>query len=82
MGFIKSKISGLHRYISDVKLDITELVKTLKTKKDRIEKIQIEMNDDVVFKVNQVDTKGKSLVEELGELDELKGKVEMLDLEK
>ena len=70
------------RYISDVKLDITELVKTLKAKKDRIEKIQIEMNDDVVFKVNQVDTKGKSLVEELGEIEELKGKVEMLDLEK
>jgi len=70
------------RYISDVKLDITELVKTLKAKKDRIEKIQIEMNDDVVFKVNQVETKGKSLVEELGEIEELKGKVEMLDLEK
>ena len=70
------------RYISDVKLDITELVKTLKAKKDRIEKIQIEMNDDVVFKVNQIETKGKSLVEELGEIEELKGKVEMLDLEK
>jgi len=58
------------------------LVKTLKAKKDRIENIQIEMNDDVVFKVNQVETKGKSLVEELGEIEELKGKVEMLDLEK
>ncbi|OQX64828.1 MAG: hypothetical protein B5M55_05420, partial [Desulfococcus sp. 4484_242] len=34
------------RYISDVKLDITELVKTLKAKKDRIEKIP----DDIISK--------------------------------
>ena len=40
------------------------------------------MNDDVVFKVNQVETKGKSLGEALEKMEELKGKVEMLDLEK
>ena len=40
------------------------------------------MNDDVVFKVNQVETKGKSLAEALEKMEELKGKVEMLDLEK
>ena len=70
------------RYISDVKLDITELVETVKAKKDRIEKIQLEINDDVMFKVNGAEIKGKSLVEEMEKINELKGKVELLNLEK
>lgn len=70
------------RYISDVRLDITELVETLKAKQDRIERIQVEINDDVLFKVNQAEVKGRKLVEELKEIEELRGKMEMLNLEK
>jgi CRISPR-associated protein Csh2 len=70
------------RSISDVKIDITELIETLKAKKGRIEKIQFEINDDVMFKMNQVEIKGKSLAEEMEKIEELKGKVELLNLDK
>jgi len=70
------------RDILDVKLDITELIEKLKAKKDKIEKIQVEVNDDVTFKLNDSEVKGKKLIEELNKIKELKDKVEKLDLEK
>jgi CRISPR-associated protein Csh2 len=41
------------RSISEVKLDLTELLKTLTTHKAKIEKIQYEIQNDVGFMINQ-----------------------------
>jgi len=65
------------RNISDVKLDITELVKTLERKKDKIKAVQLEVNNDVIFLINNVEVKGEDLLNKLsGEIT-----VEKLNLE-
>lgn len=65
------------RNISDVKLDITELVKTLERKKDKIKAVQLEVNNDVIFLINNVEVKGEDLLDKLsGEIT-----VEKLNLE-
>jgi CRISPR-associated protein Csh2 len=45
--------------ISEIKLDITELINTLKQKKEKIEKIEYEVNSDVVFVVDKDENNGK-----------------------
>jgi len=45
--------------ISDIKLDITELINTLKQNKEKIEKIEYEVNSDVVFVVDKDENNGK-----------------------
>lgn len=70
------------RHITDVIIDINNLVEVLKNKADRIERIQIEVNDDVEFKLAENTIKGKGLKDSLEEVQELKGKVEFLNIEK
>ncbi|OQX52052.1 MAG: type I-B CRISPR-associated protein Cas7/Csh2 [Candidatus Cloacimonas sp. 4484_209] len=70
------------RSIQDVKLDVTELIDVLKRKSKKIKEIQIETNDDVVFVVEDVEAKGKTLMDALGKISELKEKVKMLNIEK
>ncbi len=53
------------RSISEVKLDITELLKILDRYKDKIEKIEYEVNEDVVFVVNSSEIKGGEIQQEL-----------------
>lgn len=69
------------RNITDVKLDIVGLIEVLKTKHNKIEEIQMEINDDVIFKLSQSEVKGSKLIEELEKI-ELKGKIKHLNLEK
>ncbi|WXG39273.1 MAG: type I-B CRISPR-associated protein Cas7/Csh2 [Candidatus Freyarchaeum deiterrae] len=53
------------RDISEVKLDITDLINTLKINKEKIEKIEYEVNEDVVFFVEGVEIKGSEIEENL-----------------
>lgn len=45
--------------ISEIKLDITELINALKQNKEKIEKIEYEVNSDVVFVVDKDENNGK-----------------------
>lgn len=47
--------------ISEVKLDVTKLKETLEENKDKIEKIEFEVNNDVVFLVDDVEVKGDEI---------------------
>ncbi|MEM3334055.1 MAG: type I-B CRISPR-associated protein Cas7/Csh2 [Thermoplasmata archaeon] len=67
------------RDISEVKLSITNLINTLKENKDKIEKIQYEVNSDVVFLVDNNDVKGAEIEDKL-KIDEIP--VERLNLDK
>jgi len=65
------------RYISEVKLDVTELLETLKKYKDKIEKVEYEVNEDVEFVVEGSVIKGSTIGEKLNEI----ANVERLGLE-
>jgi len=66
-----SKDDKAIRNISEIKLDITELINTLKQNKEKIQKIEYEVNSDVVFLVNsdnekdKGDIKGNKIAEKL-----------------
>jgi len=49
------------RDISEIKLDITELINTFKQNKDKIQKIEYEVNSDMVFLVDNKDLKGDEI---------------------
>jgi CRISPR-associated protein Csh2 len=66
------------RDISELKLDLNELISTLKENKSKIEKIQYEVNSDVVFLVDGSDVEGKEIENKLEKVVE---KVERLNLE-
>lgn len=53
------------RYISEVKLDVNSLINTLKENKDKIGKIEYEVNSDVVFLVDGEDAKGNAIEKKL-----------------
>jgi len=65
------------RSISEIKLDVTELLETLKKYKDKIEKLEYEVNEDVEFVVNDSVIKGSVIEEKLREI----ASVERLGLE-
>lgn len=67
------------RDISELKLDITELINTLKENKGKIEKIEYEVNSDVAFSVDGTVVKGKSIGDKLKIDDKIS--VERLNLE-
>ncbi|MBC7081362.1 MAG: type I-B CRISPR-associated protein Cas7/Csh2 [Thermoplasmatales archaeon] len=60
-----SKDDKAIRDISEIKLDVREMINTLKENKDRIEKIEYEVNSDVVFLVNGEDVKGAQIEDKL-----------------
>jgi CRISPR-associated protein Csh2 len=66
------------RNISEVKVDITPLISALKENIDKIEKIQYDVNTDVVFLVDGDDVKGAAIEKNL-RLDDIT--VEQLNLE-
>jgi len=71
------------RGIDEVKVDLTYLIKTLKEKKDKIREVQFEASSDVVFRINDSESKGKEgLVTLLQEIPELKDKIKVLELDK
>lgn len=53
------------RDISEVKLNITELINTLKENKEKIEKIEYEVNSDVMFLVDDDNVKGTAIEKKL-----------------
>ncbi|MGC9123734.1 MAG: type I-B CRISPR-associated protein Cas7/Csh2 [Thermoplasmata archaeon] len=62
----KEVISGKEiRNISEVKIDLTDLINTLKEYKDKIKEIQYEVNNDVTFLINGNDYKGPKIEEQL-----------------
>jgi CRISPR-associated protein Csh2 len=63
---LKSEKDDLEiRDISEVELDITRLIETLQANKDKIEKIEYEVQNDVVFSVNEKKTKATDIDEVL-----------------
>jgi len=58
------------RDISDLKVDITELINVLKSHREKIKKIEYEVHDDVVFLYNDKEVKaseiGDTMLKELG----------------
>lgn len=68
------------RSISELKIDITELIDTLKLKgyKDKIEKIEYEVNEDVVFVIDSLEKKRNEIEDKLKEIAD----IERLNLEK
>ena len=66
------------RDISEVKLDVSELIHTLTENKDKIEIIEYEVNSDVSFLSDGADVKGKAIEDKL-KIDEIP--VERLNLE-
>ncbi len=67
------------RDISELKLDINELINTLKENKEKIEKIEYEVNSDVAFSVDGTVVKGKGIGDKLKIDDKIS--VERLNLE-
>jgi len=59
------------RDISEVKIDISELVNTLKKYKDKIEKIEFKADDRVIFLINKTDVGSSELTNKLKESTEL-----------
>jgi len=53
------------RDISELKLNLDELINTLEKNKDKIEKIQYEVNSDVVFLVDDKDVRGGEIADKL-----------------
>ena len=49
------------RDISDLKVDITELIETLKTHKEKIDRIEYEVHDDVMFLYNGKEVKASEI---------------------
>jgi len=56
------------RDISDLKIDITELIETFKTHKEKIDKIEYEVHDDVVFLYNGKEVEASKIKDVLKEL--------------
>jgi len=62
----KDGISGKKiRNISDIKIDITKLLNTLDSHKEKIEKVECKVNEDVVFTVSSSDFRGSDIEKEL-----------------
>jgi len=59
---IKSKDDKELRDIADVKIDLTKLHEALNKEKNKIEKIQIEANEDVIFKLGEAEYRGREVV--------------------
>ena len=77
------KDGKLLRSIEDIKLDLTDLVNILKREEHKIKEIQIEVNNDVMFKLGDKEKKGKEdLIKALSNIPELKDKIKSLDLDK
>jgi len=71
------------RSIEEVKVTLTELIRTLKEKSDRVEEVQIEANDKVLFKVDDKEYMGKkALIKGLQGIEALKDKVKELNLDR
>jgi len=66
-----SKDDKAIRDISEIKLDINELINTLKQNKEKIQKIEYEVNSDVVFLVDNEDVKGDEIGDRLRIDDEI-----------
>jgi CRISPR-associated protein Csh2 len=62
---VSSKNGKEIRDISELKLNLDELINTLEENKDKIEKIQYEVNSDVVFLVNNEDVRGSKIADKL-----------------
>ncbi|MGC9123493.1 MAG: type I-B CRISPR-associated protein Cas7/Csh2 [Thermoplasmata archaeon] len=60
---MKEKDDKELRGISDFKIDLTNLYLTLENEKERIERIEIEANQDVIFLVNGNEYTGRNVVE-------------------
>jgi CRISPR-associated protein Csh2 len=56
------------RSIGDVKLDVSELFKTLETHKDKIENLQIKTDGETIFRFGQKDFVGSQIIEKVKEL--------------
>lgn len=77
------KNGKLLRGIEEVRLDLTDLVNTLKVNSSKIKEIQIEANADVVFEIDGTQKKGKDeLIRALSIIPELKDKIKPLRLDK
>ena len=59
---IKSKDDKELRDIKDVKIDLTKLHSALIREKDKIEKVEIEANEDAVFVIDERDYTGREVV--------------------
>lgn len=70
------------RGIQHVKLDISELVKTLKQNKEKVKEIQIEINDEVTFILDGSEFKGKELFKKLREVSEVSDRLKELGLDR
>lgn len=66
------------REISEVKIALTDLINTLKENKEKIEKIQYEVNSDIVFLIDGSNVKGADIEKKL-KIDKIP--VERLSLE-
>lgn len=77
------KDGKLLRSIEDVKLDFTDLVNILRREINKIKEIQIEVNNDIVFKIGDKEKKGKKdLIDALSSIPELKDKIKPLQIDK
>jgi len=70
------------RSIFDVKLDLTRFIGIVCKNSQKIREILVEVNEDVTFIVNGSEIKGKELVEKLGQIDELRGKVREMKIDR
>lgn len=70
------------RSISELKLDLTRLVDVLKNNATRIDKISIEINNDVNYVMNGKEGKGKDLLKKLEEIQELREKIEEIKIDR
>lgn len=66
------------RDISELKLNVTGLIRKLEANKQRIEKVQYEVNDDTVFLVDGTEVKGNNIQDSISKVGI---KVEHLHLE-
>lgn len=65
MRLITDKDEKEIRDISEVKLDITDLINALEINKEKIEKIEYEVNEDTTFFAKNVEIKGSNIEENL-----------------
>ncbi len=65
---LKSKDDKELRNISDVKIDLTRLYNSLLMEKDKIEKVEIEANEDTIFKIGDNEYRGREVINGFKEL--------------
>jgi CRISPR-associated protein Csh2 len=70
------------RSIRDAKIDLSELVKTLKQNREKIVEVQMETNSEVAFLIDGGESRGKDLLRRLKEMPELSGKVKELNVDR